>query len=82
MYAYQAEDAALMAQATEVRKRAERRLGELMKEEAEAGKLAKGTKGNFATDKEAAGQAGGTTSSVNRSSGLLVPRINPVETWV
>jgi hypothetical protein len=29
----------------------------------------------------AAGQAGGTTSSVNRSSGLLVPRISPVETW-
>src|ERR1700731_490842 len=45
VYAKQAKDTELVAFATEIRKRAERRLGEIMEEEREAGKLAKGTRG-------------------------------------
>jgi hypothetical protein len=42
VYAYQAKDAELVAHATEMRKRAERRIGELIKVDREAGRLAKG----------------------------------------
>src|ERR1700719_884254 len=42
VYAKQAKDGELIAYATEIRRRAERRLGELMAEERKAGKLAKG----------------------------------------
>jgi hypothetical protein len=45
VYAYRARDAPLIAQATVIRQRGERRLGELMAAEAKDGKLAKGTKG-------------------------------------
>jgi N6-adenosine-specific RNA methylase IME4 len=41
-YAFQAKDPELIQQATEVRRRAERRLGELIEEDRKAGKLAKG----------------------------------------
>jgi N6-adenosine-specific RNA methylase IME4 len=44
-YAKQAKDGKLIANATALRKRAERRLGELMEENRKAGKLAKGTRG-------------------------------------
>ena len=42
VYAKQARDGKLIADATAIRKRAERRLGELMEEDRKAGKLAKG----------------------------------------
>jgi hypothetical protein len=42
VYAKQAKDTELIALATEIRKRAERRLGELMAEERKAGRLATG----------------------------------------
>jgi N6-adenosine-specific RNA methylase IME4 len=42
LYARQARDGELIAKATEIRKRAERRLGELIEQERQAGKLAKG----------------------------------------
>ena len=41
-YARQAKDGELIAHATAIRKRAERRLGELMEDDRKAGKLAKG----------------------------------------
>ena len=41
VYARQAKDGELIALATEIRKRAERRLGELMAEERKVGRLAK-----------------------------------------
>src|SRR6478609_2689086 len=41
-YAKQAKDGGLIAHATAIRKRAERRLGELMEDDRRAGKLAKG----------------------------------------
>ena len=41
-YAKQAKDSRLIAHATAIRKRAERRLGELMEDDRRAGKLAKG----------------------------------------
>ena len=44
-YAYQAKDAELVASATEIRKRAERRIGELIAEQRAAGKLARGARG-------------------------------------
>jgi hypothetical protein len=44
VYAKQARDGDLIGFATEMRKRAERRLGELMEEERKAGKLAKGAR--------------------------------------
>jgi N6-adenosine-specific RNA methylase IME4 len=44
-YARQARDSELIAHATEIRKRAERRLGELICEQREAGKLATGKEG-------------------------------------
>ena len=43
-HAKQAKDPELIALATEIRKRAERRLGELMAAERKAGLLAKGTR--------------------------------------
>lgn len=46
VYAKQAKDGELIAHATEIRKRAERRLGQLMEEDRKAGKLAKGTRGS------------------------------------
>src|SRR6478672_13171678 len=45
-YAKQAKDGGLIAHATAIRKRAERRLGELMEDDRKAGKLAKGTRGS------------------------------------
>ena len=45
VYARQARDGELIAHATAIRKRAERRLGELMEDDRKAGKLAKGTRG-------------------------------------
>src|SRR5258707_6583647 len=45
IYAKQAKDSELVAFAVEIRKRAERRLGELMEALRKAGKLAKGTRG-------------------------------------
>ncbi len=45
VYAKQAKDGELIGFATEIRKRAERRLGEVMDENRKAGKLAKGTRG-------------------------------------
>lgn len=45
-YAKQARDGKLIAHATAIRKRAERRLGELMEDQRKAGKLAKGAKGS------------------------------------
>ena len=42
VYAKQAKDGELIAHATAIRKRAERRLGELMEDDRKAGKLAKG----------------------------------------
>jgi N6-adenosine-specific RNA methylase IME4 len=47
VYARQANDGRLIADATAIRKRAERRLGELMEEARRAGKLAKGTQGQL-----------------------------------
>jgi hypothetical protein len=44
VYAKQAKDTELIDHATDIRLRAERRLGEIMKEEREAGKLAKGAR--------------------------------------
>ena len=44
-YAKQAKDGGLIAHATAIRKRAERRLGELMEDDRKAGKLAKGARG-------------------------------------
>ena len=44
VYARQAKDGNLIAHATEIRKRAERRLGELMESDRRAGKLAKGAR--------------------------------------
>lgn len=44
VYAKQAKDGELIAHATEIRKRAERRLGELMESDRKAGKLAKGAR--------------------------------------
>jgi N6-adenosine-specific RNA methylase IME4 len=46
VYAKQARNGELIAHATAIRKRAERRLGELMAEDRKAGKLAKGTRGS------------------------------------
>ena len=46
VYARQAKDGELIAHATAIRKRAERRLGELMEDDRKAGKLAKGTRGS------------------------------------
>ena len=46
VYARQARDGELIAHATGIRKRAERRLGELMEDDRKAGKLAKGTRGS------------------------------------
>jgi hypothetical protein len=46
VYAAQAKDGELIALATDIRKRAERRLGEIMADEREAGTLAKGTRGS------------------------------------
>jgi len=46
VYAKQAKDGELIAHATGIRKRAERRLGELMEDARNAGKLAKGTRGS------------------------------------
>jgi N6-adenosine-specific RNA methylase IME4 len=46
VYARQARDGELIAHATAIRKRAERRLGELMEDDRKAGKLAKGTRGS------------------------------------
>lgn len=46
VYAKLARDAVLIANATAIKKRAERRLGELMEDDRRAGKLAKGAKGN------------------------------------
>ena len=46
LYARQARDGELIAHATRIRKRAERRLGELMEDDRKAGKLAKGTRGS------------------------------------
>src|SRR5262245_45209268 len=45
VFAYQAKDVDLMGKATEVRKRAERRIGELIQQARETGTLAKGTRG-------------------------------------
>jgi hypothetical protein len=45
-YAFQAKDAELMGFATEIKKRAVRRLGEVMDENRKAGKLSQGTKGS------------------------------------
>jgi N6-adenosine-specific RNA methylase IME4 len=45
LYARQAKDGELIALATEIRKRAERRLGEIMEEERKAGRLATGKEG-------------------------------------
>ena len=45
VYAKQAKDGGLIAHATAIRKRAERRLGELMEDDRKAGKLAKGARG-------------------------------------
>jgi N6-adenosine-specific RNA methylase IME4 len=45
-YAKQAKDGGLIAHATAIRKRAERRLGELMEDDRRCGKLAKGTRGS------------------------------------
>jgi N6-adenosine-specific RNA methylase IME4 len=47
VYGRQAKDPELIAQATEVRLRAERRLGEIMEEMREAGELAVGTRGQL-----------------------------------
>ena len=44
VYAKQAKDGVLIAHATEIRKRAERRLGEIIESERKAGKLAKGAR--------------------------------------
>ena len=46
VYAAQAKDGELIGLATEIRKRAERRLGEVMDENRRSGKLAKGTRGS------------------------------------
>lgn len=46
VYAKQARDGELIGLAAEMRKRAERRLGELIEDERKAGKLAKGARGN------------------------------------
>jgi hypothetical protein len=51
VYAYQAKDKELVAYATEIKMWATRRIGKLMEEQRAAGKLAKGTKGNFAGKK-------------------------------
>lgn len=48
VYAFQAKDGELAAAAVELKRRATRRLGELMKADREAGKLAKGTRGQLA----------------------------------
>jgi hypothetical protein len=45
VYATQAKDGQLIAHATAIRKRAERRLGEIMEEDRKAGKLAKNKPG-------------------------------------
>lgn len=52
VYAKQAKDLELIAHATEIRKRAERRLGELIEEERKAGKLAKPPGGSKARPKK------------------------------
>ena len=49
-YAKQAKDGGLIAHATAIKKRAERRLGELMEDDRKAGKLAKGARGGGKKD--------------------------------
>jgi phage N-6-adenine-methyltransferase len=46
-YAFQAKDDALVTYATEIKMRATRRIGELMDEARQAGRMAKGTRGNL-----------------------------------
>jgi hypothetical protein len=48
MYAKQSKDKKLIAYATDIRKRAERRLGEVMEARRKAGQMAKGTRGQLA----------------------------------
>jgi hypothetical protein len=60
VYAKQAKDGRLIAYATEIRKRAERRLGELMGAARKAGKLAKGTRGQLKSAGPGRGKKGKT----------------------
>src|SRR5258707_7772205 len=64
VYAQQQKDADLIAASVYIRKRAERRIGELLKEEREAGKLAKGTRGQKLPAGPGRGKKGKTGGSL------------------
>jgi hypothetical protein len=65
VYAYQAKDAELVAFSTEIKMRATRRIGQLIQKAREAGKLAKGARGQLAGKKPGTsnGKGGGKGSS-------------------
>ncbi len=74
VYAQQQKDADLIAASVYIRKRSERRIGELLKEEREAGKLAKGTRGQKLPAGPGRGKKGKTGGS------LTVPPVSDAKT--